>query len=120
MSPFYSAFQFALNPAAEFREISQHQKQQGQWINPPGLIYKGDLQVGYLGILFLRISTTVFLMDGNGETTYFSCKLLRGFNPFEKYARQIGSSPQVGRGENSKKSLSCHHPSMIILVPLIG
>ena len=33
--------------------------------------------------------------------------LVGGFNPFEKYARQIGNLPQIG-GEN-KKYLSCHH-----------
>ena len=40
--------------------------------------------------------------------------LVGGFtNPFEKYAaRQIGSSTQV-KGENSKKSLSCHHLAMV-------
>ena len=49
-------------------------------------------------------------------------QLVGGFNPFEKYARQIGSFPQVGvkiknvgnhhpardQGKHSKKSLSCH------------
>ena len=30
--------------------------------------------------------------------------LVGGFNPFEKYVRQIGSFPQV-KGENSKKIL---------------
>ena len=34
--------------------------------------------------------------------------LVGGFNPFEKYVRQIGSSPPGIRGEH-KKSLSCHH-----------
>ena len=31
------------------------------------------------------------------------------FNPFEKYARQIGNHFPRDRGEN-KKSLSCHQP----------
>ena len=34
--------------------------------------------------------------------------LVGGFNPFEKYARQIGSSPQ-GSGVKNKTYLSCHH-----------
>ena len=34
-------------------------------------------------------------------------KLVGGFNPFEKYARQIGSFPQVG--EENKKNLWNHH-----------
>ena len=39
--------------------------------------------------------------------------LVGGFNPFEKYARQIGSSPQVG--VNIKRYLSCHHrPSHLL------
>ena len=33
--------------------------------------------------------------------------LVGGFNPFEKYARQIGSSPKVG--VKITKYLSCHH-----------
>ena len=37
--------------------------------------------------------------------------LVGGFNPFEKYARQIGSFHQVG--VNIKKCLSCHHPALI-------
>ena len=32
----------------------------------------------------------------------FVSYLVDGFNPSEKYARQIGSYPQVGRGENKK------------------
>ena len=35
-------------------------------------------------------------------------KLVGGFNPFEKYAREIGSFPQVGPGEN-KNSVWNHH-----------
>ncbi len=31
--------------------------------------------------------------------------LVGGFNPFEKYARQIGSFPQVIRGENKNHHL---------------
>ena len=44
---------------------------------------------------------------------YILCKrliqlnLVGGLNPVEKYARQIGSSPQVGM--KIKKCLSCHH-----------
>ena len=36
--------------------------------------------------------------------------LVGGFNPFEKYERQIGFIFPKFRGENSKKYLSCHHP----------
>ena len=36
--------------------------------------------------------------------------LVGGFNPSEKYARQIGSSPQ-GSGWK-KKYVSCHHPDI--------
>ena len=40
---------------------------------------------------------------GLGNVKMFDILLLvGGFNPFEKYARQIGSFPQV-KGENSKK-----------------
>ena len=31
---------------------------------------------------------------------------------YEKYARQIGSFPEVGRGENFQKYVSCHHLSI--------
>ena len=43
-----------------------------------------------------------------------SSKLVGGFNPFEKYARQIGSFPQFS-GWKFQKSLSCHHPDYIII-----
>ena len=43
--------------------------------------------------------------------TSWGIQVVGGFNPFETYVRQIGSwNPKVRgwRGENSKKSLSCH------------
>ena len=43
-----------------------------------------------------------------------SWKLVGGFNPFEKFARQIGSFPQFS-GWKIQKSLSCHHPDYIII-----
>jgi len=36
-------------------------------------------------------------------------KQIGGFNPSEKYARQIGFIFSKDRGENKKKYLSCHH-----------
>ena len=38
----------------------------------------------------------------------FFCYIVGGFNPFEKYAGQIGSFPQ-GSGWKFQKYLSCHH-----------
>ena len=40
--------------------------------------------------------------------------LVGGFNPSEKYDRQIGSFPQVG--VEIKKYLSCHH----LVLELLG
>ena len=62
--------------------------------------------------------STSMIMGGKGGTSCsywkpskapkFDIILVGGWtNPFEKYARQIGSLPQ-GEGEN-KKCLSCHH-----------
>jgi len=48
-----------------------------------------------------------WLVDGLMEKLQAKELLVGGFNPSEKYARQIGSFPQVGM--NIKKSLSCHH-----------
>ena len=62
-----------------------------------------------------------FYMNGNGDfptsfhvskekrnRTFHYTNLVCGFNPFEKYARQIGNHFPSVRGEN-KKYLSCHH-----------
>ena len=38
--------------------------------------------------------------------------LVGGFNPSEKYARQIGSFPQIGM--TNQKNISNHHPAMIL------
>jgi len=41
----------------------------------------------------------------------FQTIFVGGFNPFEKYARKIGSLPQIGM--NIKTYLSCHHPVLL-------
>ena len=46
-------------------------------------------------------------------------KLVGGFNPSEKYARQIGSFPQ-GSGWTLKKYLSCHHFNMFFVCGIGG
>ena len=43
-------------------------------------------------------------------------KLVGGFNPFEKYARQNGNLPQIS-GWKFQKCLSCHHPVICIAYP---
>ena len=40
-------------------------------------------------------------IPGGFLARFLNHQLVGGFNPFEKYARQIGSFPQGGRGENS-------------------
>ena len=45
----------------------------------------------------------------NMEETY----LVGGFNPFEKYARQIGFIFPNFRSENKYKYLSCHQPNHV-------
>ena len=45
-------------------------------------------------------------------------KLVSGFNPFEKYARQNGNLPQIGL--KIKKCLSCHHPEKLALNFFLG
>ena len=44
-----------------------------------------------------------------------SSKLVGGFNPFKKKARQIGSFPPIFGVKNPKNMLSCHHPDYIII-----
>ena len=67
--------------------------------------------VGYIGTVPSRGNTTKEsdIHDGNilERIICINTKLLGGFNPFEKYARQNGNLPP-SRGEN-KKYLSCHH-----------
>ena len=67
--------------------------------------------IAHLFISF-RSMTCIFFLRGNGDWTVQTKKtysnLVGGFNPSEKYDRQIGSFPQV-RDKNDKNSLSCHH-----------
>jgi len=41
-------------------------------------------------------------IPGGFLARFLNHQLVGGFNPFEKYARQIGSFPQGGRGGNSQ------------------
>ena len=69
---------------------------------------------------YLNVSIYIFtcaaLMACGLSWRYKSSKknavLVGGFNPLEKYARQIGSSPQ-GSGK-LKKYLSCHHQVFLL------
>ena len=47
--------------------------------------------------------------------THGKNELVGGFNPFEKYARQIGFIFPKFRGEN-KKYLSCHHLMKVLII----
>ena len=46
---------------------------------------------------------------------YRHSKLVGGFNPFENYVRQIGSSPQ-GSGCKFEKKSNHHHPNTGCLI----
>jgi len=54
----------------------------------------------------------VYILNFEGVTVilkFFQSNLVGGFNPFEKYARQIGSLPQVGM---RIQNISNHHPEI--------
>jgi len=52
----------------------------------------------------LILLTVKFIIPENNRVFE---KLVGGVNPLKKYARQIGSFPQIG--VDIKKYLSCHH-----------
>ena len=59
----------------------------------------------------------VLLLLVSGRVSPTTPLLVGGFNPFEKYARQIGSFPQVGV---KIKNIWNHHLALVFMIPPEG